>query len=554
MALTTWLIDQLHPEAHPLGDAYNLNPILVHILLSRGVKPEEFHSFLHPSLDDLYSPYLLSDMHRGVERLRRAIGEGERIFLFGDYDVDGVTSLVILHEYLKHTPVHPEFYIPHRVEEGYGLNTGAIDEAKEKGCTLMICVDCGTGADQELKYAREAGIDVIVLDHHTPKKEYYPPYAFINPKRYDCDYPFNELSSGGIVFKFVQALSGRDCFELLDLVALSVVCDVAPIKSENRIFLKEGLRILRENGRLALNILCKTTKIKPENIKPYHLGFILGPRINACGRIASAHEVLDLFLTEDTEVIREIAQKMNQYNTRRRSIESDIYKEAEALIEKEFKQDDVLVLASEGWHQGVLGIVASKLADKYGRPAFVIGCEHNRGKGSARSIAGFHIMDALGECQDYLMAYGGHKKAAGIEILESHIEPFRKKINEVLKEYSKQNDLRPQLQVDAPLRFDDITSEFLADLERLSPFGEENRPPLFVTRGVIPKTPAQKSRYTMYSVWLTDSELTYEAIFYQRNGFLDLVNYGKPLDIVYSLERNHYHNSFRLVLKDVRLS
>lgn len=551
--VSEWRITELHPDARELGEKYGLNEILVHILLSRGVKADEFHSFLNPSLNDLYSPYLLPDMHRGVDRLRRAIDQEENIFLFGDYDVDGVTSLVILHEYLKHTPAHVEFYIPHRVEEGYGLNTGAIDEAKEKNCTLIVCVDCGTGADEELKYARDLGIDVIVLDHHTPKKEFYPPYAFINPKRYDCNYPSRELSSGGIVFKFVQALSGKDCFELLDLVALSVVCDVAPVKGENRIFLKEGLQVLRENRRPALKILCEATKIKPENIQPYHLGFILGPRINACGRIASAHEVLDLFLTEDTDSIRGIAQKMNQYNTRRRSIESDIYKEAEALIEKEFKSDQVLVLSKEGWHQGVLGIVASKLADKYSRPAFVIGCEHDRGKGSARSVAGFHIMDALGECQDYLVTYGGHKKAAGIEIMGSHIGIFREKINEVLRTYTAEKPLRPQIEVDAILDFNHITPEFLACLEQLSPFGEENRPPLFVTRGILPKGPAQKSRYTMYSAWLTDSGLTYEAVFYQRNGFLDLINYGKPLDIVYSLERNHYHDSFRLVLKDVRL-
>ncbi|MBN2483355.1 MAG: single-stranded-DNA-specific exonuclease RecJ [Candidatus Omnitrophica bacterium] len=551
---TEWLLADLNPDAVELGEVYGLNPLIVHLLLARGIPQKEFLSFLNPSLGDLYSPHRLPDMEKALGRIRSAIEKKEDILLFGDYDVDGITSVIILNEYLKTTPCKVHFYIPHRVEEGYGLNTAAIDEARRKNCPLLIAVDCGTNSYEEIEYARSFGIDVIVLDHHTPKKGLNTPYAFINPKREESDYPFGELSSGGIVFKFVQALSGRDCFELLDLVALSVVCDVAPLRGENRIFLVEGLKQLRDPQRLALKVLCETTKIKPANIQPYHLGYILGPRINACGRIASAKEVLDLFLSDEYDTVREVAQKMNEYNTARRSIESAIYKEAELLVEKEYKDDTVLVLSKEGWHQGVLGIVASRLADKYSRPAFLIGCDEKKGKGSARSVAGVHIMDALGECQDYLATYGGHKKAAGIEILEENIEAFRVKINAVVKDTFSQKQPATRLTVDVQLDFKDITLGFVDDIERLSPFGEENRAPLFLSKGILPKTSPQKLRYTMYSVWLTDGSCTYEAIFYERNGFFDLINYGKPLDVVYSLERNYYHNSVRLVLKDVRLA
>lgn len=549
-----WIVKQFTPEIFELSKNYKLNPIIVQILISRKVKKEDFSSFLNPSLDDLFSPFLLPDIDKAVRRIKKAVEKKEKVFLFGDYDVDGITSLVIFYEYIKDFSLDVSFYIPHRIEEGYGLNEEAIRNINEKKTDLIICFDCGTNSKREVELANSLGMDVIAIDHHIPQEGLNNDFcAFVNPKRQDSSYPFKDLSAAAISFKLVWALKGTPCFELLDLVALSTVCDVVPLKGENRVFVKEGIECLRNGQRPAIEVLCKLARVKSQNIEPYHIGYILGPRINACGRVSRAMEALDLFLSYDRSYLKELANRIDGYNKLRRGIERRIFKEAETIIECKLKDDSVLVVYKEGWHPGVLGIVASKLVDKYGRPAFVLSLDKERGKGSARSVQGFHILEALHSCSDFLASYGGHKKAAGIEILKEDIEDFRERLNKISREKLKNEKVIPRLYLDWELQFEDITMDLIEMIEKLKPFGEENRPPLFVTKKVLSKTSPKKINGSMYSFWISDGRCTYEAKFYERDGFLDMINYGKPLNIVYSLEKNYYYNAPRIVVKDLRL-
>lgn len=552
-----WIIHNISPHAQKLAKKYNLNELIVHLLLRREIPEGEFLSFLDPCCSHLHSPLLLPDMERAVTRIQKAMAQREKMCLFGDYDVDGITSLSIFYEYIGRFPAAVSFYIPHRIEEGYGLNKKAIRKIGNEGITLLICFDCGTNAKEEIELARSLGIDVIVVDHHTPSGGENFPYAFINSKRKDSVYPFRDLSGAGLTFKLVQALAGKDCFELLDLVALSVVCDVVPVKGENRIFLKEGIRQLKETSRVGIQALCEISGIKQTAIEPYHLGYILGPRINACGRMADARQALGLFNSSDKEYVRKVALQLDEYNRLRRSVESAILREAEELIEREFKDDTAFVLHKDGWHPGVLGIVAAKLVDRYRRPTFVIGfsekMSERKGRGSARSIPGFHLMEALELCKDFLYTYGGHKKAAGIEIFKEYIDDFREKLNSITQQQAAEKSL-PVLDIDAELPFHNINMAFVEDVEKLKPFGEENNRPLFLTRNLLSKTLPKKKSGNRYFFWVSDGCLTYEALFYKSDEFLDIVNYGSSLDIVYSLEKDYYYNSMRLVIKDLRLS
>ncbi|OQX81352.1 MAG: single-stranded-DNA-specific exonuclease RecJ [Candidatus Omnitrophica bacterium 4484_70.1] len=544
-----WKIKNPFPQTQILAKKYNLNPIMVQLLLNRGIKEEDFFSFLNPNYSLLLSPFLLPDMEKAVKRIKKAVEHKEKIFLFGDYDVDGITSLVIFYEYLKNFASSVSFYIPHRIEEGYGLNIEAIKRMKKEGISLLICFDCGTDAYREIEKAKSEGIDVIVVDHHTPKREDFSPYAFINPKRVDSSYPFKDLSSAALSFKLVWALEEKIPLYLLDLVALSVVCDIVPLKGENRLFLKEGIKWLRSGHRETINILCKIAKIDFHNLTPYHLGYILGPRINASGRISSAKEALNLFLVEDKKEKEKIAYQLEEYNQKRRAIEARIIEEAERMVED--KEDFVYVLYKDGWHPGVLGIVASKFVEKYWRPTFIIGINEMLGRGSARSIPQVNLVEILNPCQEYLIEYGGHKKACGFKIHREYLEEFKEKVNQITKEKLEGNYPSPFWDIDIEVKFKDINLSLLREIEKLEPFGEGNEPPLFLTSKVLPKS-LPKKKNSKYSFWLSDGSLTLEAIVSDEQ-LIDIVNYGSYLDIIYYPQSSSL-NQIRLVVKDLRLS
>lgn len=550
-----WVLFPVPGNLNDLSVKHRLHPVTVQVLLNRGVEEKDFEVFLNPGFSALHPPGHLPDIDRAVSRIKKAISRREKIFVFGDYDVDGVTSLAIFHEYMKKFPLDIDFHIPHRVKEGYGLNKEAIIKARDRGAGLLICFDCGTNSHEEISLAKEFGIDVIVVDHHSPKPGHnLLPHAFVNPKREDFDYPFPDLSGAGLAFKLVWALDGTPQTGLLDMVAMSIVCDVVPLRGENRILLREGIEHIKNGSRPGISALCKAARVNPGKIDSYHIGYILGPRVNACGRVSSAHEAFQLFVsTEAGESLDSLAARIDRYNRDRQSIERKVLKEAEEIIERELIDDSAFVLFKENWHPGVLGIVASRIADKYGRPAFVLGMEKGQGKGSARSVPGVHILEVLDECKDSLHSYGGHQKAAGIQILPDRIDEFRDRLNHVVHKTMRGREAGPKVMIDAELSLNIISMEVAAQLEKLKPFGEKNTQPLFLTRSLTPRTKPKKIAPGLSSFWISDGVYTYEASFYERDGFSDMIAYGSPVDVVYSLGINSYHSVPKLFIKDLRM-
>ncbi len=547
-----WKIKELNPKAKELAQKHNISIFLAQILLNRGIEDNDFNSFLSPSPGDFHSPLLLPDINKAAARIEQAVKGSEKVLVFGDYDVDGITSLAVFHEFSKKFSNTFSFYIPHRIKEGYGLNREAILRAKEEGVNLILAFDCGTNAKEELELAHNLNIDVIVIDHHYPKEGLTNCFAFINPRRKNSSYPFADLSAAALSFKLLQVLTKSMCYEALDLVALSLVCDVAPLKGENRILLKEGLRVIKKSQRFSIKALCKVSSVKQENIDTFHMGYILGPRINASGRVAHSQHSLELFLTEDERKSHELANKLSEYNQLRRAIEVQILKEAESRIKDNINDDYAIVVSGKNWHAGVLGIVASRLTNKYYRPSFVISFDENVGRGSGRSIESVHLVEALDKCADSLLTYGGHKKAAGIEIRKDELENFKEKINSFIEENLEPRDFIPSIDIDAVLAFKDIDLKFTGDLEKLKPYGEGNKAPLFASYKVLKKSSPKKIKSGFF-LWLSDSTRTFEGAIYDRD-VLEVINYADVFDIVFSLERNHYHNTPKLTIRDCRFS
>ncbi|MFH1504032.1 MAG: single-stranded-DNA-specific exonuclease RecJ [Candidatus Omnitrophota bacterium] len=547
-----WKIKELNPRAALLAKKHNISIFLAQIFLNRWIKEEDFSCFLGLTHPVLHSPNLLPDIKKAVQRVNAAVTGKEKVLVFGDYDVDGITSLAIFYEFsFKHPDIF-SFHIPHRCEEGYGLNKKTIKKAAEEGVSLLIAFDCGTNAYEEVEFAGSLNIDVVIIDHHLPKDQITESFAFINPKRKDSNYPFPDLSAGALSFKFLQALTGSDCYEVLDLVALSLVCDVAPLRGENRILLKKGLEVIRKTNRLAIKALCDVGRIKQENIDIFHIGFVLGPRINASGRVAHAIDSFKLFLTKDALEARSYAFKLNEYNLLRKDIEAQILRAAEEDVKGNIKGDYAIVVSGEGWHQGVLGIVASRLADKYFRPCFVISFDEHKGKGSARSIYSVHLLEVLNKCSDFLVLYGGHARAAGVSLIKGQLEGFKEKINLLIKESSSPEDFIPIVDIDASLNFEDIELGLVEDIEKLGPYGEGNSKPLFSCFNIFKKSAPQKIR-SGFSIWLSDNNRVFEGIVYDKD-VLEVLNYAETFDIAFSLEKNRYHNIPRLVIRDCRVS
>ena len=547
-----WKIKELNPRAKDLAEAHDISAFLVQVFLNRGIKEEEFNSFLNPSSLTFHSPFLLPDIEKAARRIKDAAAKKEKVLVFGDYDVDGITSLAIFHEFAAKFPGIFSFYIPHRVKEGYGLNKGAVKKAAKNGTGLIIAFDCGTNANEEIELARSLNIDVIVVDHHHCKEGLTKPFAFVNPKRKDSNYPFSDLSAGALSFKLLQVLTDSDCRQVLDLAALSIVCDVAPLRGENRALLKVGLEIIRKTKRPSIKALCKAGGIKQENIDIFHMGYVLGPRINASGRVAHAKDSLNLFLTNDEAKAIELASKLNGYNKLRKEIGADILREAEEAVNGNVDGNSVIVVSGENWNTGVLGIVASRLADKYFRPSFVFSFDQDMGKGSARSIQNVHLMDFLDKCSDSLLLYGGHSKAAGINIKKSELDNFREKINSLIKEELSPEDFIPSIDIDAVLPFESIEMNLVEDLERMKPYGEGNAKPLFAACNISKKS-APKKINSYYSLWLSNEKRTFEGVVYDKD-ILALIDYAGSFDIAFSLQMNYYHNAPKLIIRACRLS
>ena len=555
-----WLVKAYNPIVQKkLSDALNINPIVAQLLINRHITTvEHANRFLRADLSMLHNPFLLTDMDKTVERILEAQRNNEKILIYGDYDVDGVTSGALLKRLLKRLNITAFNYIPHRMEEGYGLNHGVVEFAKGLGIHLIITVDCGINAFGPIAAITKEGIDVIIIDHHEPDGDKIPQaLAVIDPKRLDCLYPFKNLSAVGLVAKLAQAIFGFMPEEDLDFVAIGTVADVVLLQDENRIFVKTGLPLIEKSKKLGLQALLEVAKISGKKMKPYYIGFILGPRLNAAGRMDSANIALNLLLSEDIIEAQALAKSLEEHNQSRQKMQNTVVEEALSIIENEegLKNQQVIVVQKQGWHKGVLGIVASRIVDKYYRPTVVISIEDGMGTGSARSIEGFHLHEALTSCAASLENYGGHKRAAGLRLRQENIEQFRQEINEFAKESFKEQEFIPTLEIDCEVSFSNIDLSMVELIGSLEPHGEGNPTPIFCSRNLVVKSlPALLGKDTL-KFWVTDGGKTYSAVGFGFGNMKDKLKMGSQLDLAYSLGIDDWNKAptVQLVIKDIKL-
>lgn len=556
-----WQVRNPDPQLQVLlSNSLKISPLIAQVLVNRGIASAgEGEEFLSADLKYLHDPFLLKDMDVAIKRIHLAKERGEKVLVFGDYDVDGVTSSALLHKILKELGIAVTNHIPHRMADGYGLNESIGQVAKEAGIKLLISVDCGITAIREVELLNQLGIDVIIIDHHEPPAEGLPnAVAVIDPKRKDCPYPFKHLASVGLVAKFAQALWGRVPEELFDLIALGTIADVVPLRGENRVFVKKGLPKLSETKNHGLSALIDSAKIRGKKFRPYYVGFILGPRINATGRMDSAQKSLDLLLAQDATIARQLAQELENLNSERQRLQRDVVEEAMQMIEQEvnFKDHKVIVLHKEGWHKGVLGIVASRVAETYYRPTIVISLDGGIGTASCRSIEGFHLHDALSHCSDILDAFGGHKLAAGLTIREEKIEIFKQKINEFARDILEIRNMIPTVTIDCEVPLSSLSLQVAQTIESLEPYGEGNSAPIFSSRQLVVKSPAMVLGKDTLKFWVTDGQTSVSVVGFGMAKYGDFLYPGLQVDLAYELTIDDWNKAptVQLKLKDIRPS
>ncbi len=547
-------------KAKALSKSLNISEITAQILLNRGVdSPDEAQSFLNCHISSSHDPNLLKDIAKAVDRIKQAVSRGEKILVYGDYDVDGMTGVTLLYSAIRHLGGNVENYIPNRLEEGYSLNLAAIRTAHKKKISLIVTVDCGITSFKEIDYANSLDIDVIVTDHHEISDEGLPQaYSIINPLRDGCGYPFKHLSGVGLAYKLSRLLlDGTDMphEDFLDLVALGTVADIAPQVDENRVLTKYGLSRLTRTRRAGLRALIESSGLDGKEISSGHVGFILGPRINAMGRIGSPDVALKLLLTDDTDEAARLADILNTENRNRQRIEAQILSEAVAKVEREvnFKHHRVIVLESASWHPGVIGIVASRIAERFYRPTFLIATGGKMGKGSGRSIAGFHLFDALLKCREHLLGFGGHEGACGITVEKENIAGFRDAINKAASAALKDEDMFPKLAVDVEVPLGKIDEKVIDELESLAPFGPDNPRPVLASSSVVVKDSPRLIGKGGFKLFVTDDNITCEAVSFGRND-LDIPVIGSKIDIAYTPSINTWQgiSSLQLEIKDIK--
>ena len=491
-------------------------------------------------------------MHNAVNLINEAFKNKERVMVFGDYDVDGITALALLKTTLGNLGLDVVHYLPHRIREGYGLNKNILHIAKQKNIKLLITVDCGISNHKEIEELKAHNIKTIITDHHEPTSVTLPPASsIINPKLKGCSYKYRDLAGVGVAYKLCQAISDSMLLEDLDLVSLGTIADSVPLTGENRIIAKEGLSKLSQTKRIGLRALIENAGIKERKFTPTLVSFLLGPRINASGRMDSAEISLNLLMSQTQEEADKLVKIVEGHNRQRQKVENKILEEAEDLINKEinFKEHKIIVIAKEDWHQGVLGIVASKLAERFYRPAIVISISEDLCKGSARSIKNFHLFNALLECKEFLNAFGGHAHAAGLVITKDSIEDFKQNINRLACQRLSLEDLLPSLDIDMELSLSDLNEETIFELERLQPFGNGNPEPLFYTRNLKRKgEPQTLSRETL-KFWVSDGNITYQAIGFGMSHLkMSLVN-ADCFDLVYTPRIDDWEGNTTVLLE-----
>ncbi|MCS6968047.1 MAG: single-stranded-DNA-specific exonuclease RecJ [Cytophagales bacterium] len=562
-----WVIKPIPAEERIslLSSAINVSPPLAILLLQRGITTfEEARAFFRPSLEQLHNPFLMKDMDKAVWRLEEAIRNQERIMIYGDYDVDGTTAVAMFYTFLRRYYTNITFYTPDRYTEGYGISLTGIDRAKEQGVSLVISLDCGIKSNRAISYAVEQGIDFIVCDHHLPGEVLPPAYAVLDPKRRDCPYPYKELSGCGVGFKLLHAFCINNnlpidwLYSFLDLLAVSIAADIVPITGENRVLTYFGLKQLNSNPRPGLKALIEVSDLRGE-IEVANIVFGIGPRINAVGRIAHASHAIKLLCCDNLQEAVALAATANANNEERREFDSHITREAIEMIEQHFLHRKSTVLFKEDWHKGVIGIVAARCIEKYYRPTIILTKSDEKATGSARSIVGFDIYEAIAECADLLEQYGGHKYAAGLTLPLSNLQAFQERFEQVVAATLREEDMQPQIEIDLEVSLSQLSFKFFNIIKQMAPFGPQNMQPVLVARRteVIPESVrVLKETHLKFAVRQADS-IVYDVIgFGMAAEYEALVRSGKPLDIVFSLQENDYkgRKSLQLLLRDAHLS
>jgi len=555
--------DQIQTSRELAGEL-KINSNLATLLVQRGITNfEESKHFFRPDLSLLHDPYLMMDMDLAVKRLVKAISSREKILVYGDYDVDGTTSVTLFYGFLSKIYDNLDYYIPDRYNEGYGVSWQSIDFAQENGFSLIVTLDCGIKSVDKVTEAKNRGIDFIICDHHRAGNELPPAVAVLDPKREDCLYPYKELTGCGVGFKLLQAfcmdqkINQEILFEYLDLLVVSIASDIVPITGENRILAYYGLQRINTSPRIGIKALIQISGMTGI-LDVTNVVFGLGPRINAAGRIKHAKEAVRLLLSEDEQEAQDFAYEINKHNTDRRVFDTSITEEALFMIENDawFSDAKSTVLYKEDWHKGVIGIVASRCIEKYHRPTIILTQSHGKAAGSARSVPGFDVYEAIEECADLLEQFGGHTFAAGLTLPIQNVEAFRVRFNEIVSSRILPDQLTPMINIDLPLELGDINQKFYNILRQMGPFGPGNMTPLFESRNVsLAGTPViLKEKHLKFDVKQKDSG-TFTAIgFGMAHFYPDLVN-GRPFSICYNLEENNFRDkkTLQLFLKDIKI-
>jgi single-stranded-DNA-specific exonuclease len=553
-----WTIQSDNKEQTDLlQKALNIHPVLCKILSQRGIDTfESAKDFFRPQLTALHDAWLMKDMDKAVDRILSAINNNERILVFGDYDVDGTTSVACMYQFLKKITANLDFYIPHRYREGYGVSKAGIDFAKENGFTLIISLDCGIKSVDLITYASELGIDFVVCDHHMPDKELPPAIAILNPKQKDCNYPYKELCGCGVGFKLITALADKlnlpaeSFYEFLDMVAVAIAADIVPITGENRILAYHGLKKANENPNNGIKALSKLSGLQGQ-LHISNLVFMIAPRVNAAGRMDDASKAVQLFIAGTYEQALHYAEMLHSDNTDRKEADINTTQEALALIEEneQWVNNKSAVLFQPHWHKGVVGIVASRVIEHYYRPTIILTQSGEYAAGSARSVPGFNLYEAIHACKEHLLGYGGHFAAAGMTLETDKIDAFRKKFEEVVASTIHPDLLIPEIVIDAEISFREITWPFYNILCQMEPFGPENLRPVFIARNVIDTGYSKivKEQHLRFSV--RQNGISFTGIGFNMADHYDFLKNKLPVDIVFKIDVNEWNGEKNLQLR-----
>ena len=543
-----------------IQEEFQISKLLATIIANKGLRTkEEIEIFLNPTRNDFHDPYLMPDMEIAVNRIIKAIENKEKVIIYGDYDVDGITSITVLKKFLADRCLNVDEYIPNRLDEGYGLNKKAIQKIVDEKYTLMITVDCGISGIEEIDFANSLGLETIVTDHHETADVLPNAIAVVDAKRKDNKYPFNQLAGVGVVFKLIQAigikynLDEKEYLKYLDIVCIGTISDIVPLVDENRVIAKLGLKLIKVTKNLGLKTLLSVTGYK--KIDSSAISFGVAPRINACGRMGHERDALQLFLTENIVEATDISRKLNEYNKLRQETEKRIFEEVVSKIEQSEKDKSCIVLADEKWHHGVIGIVASKVTEMYYKPSILICYEGEKGKGSGRSVAGFDLHEALNKCSTYIDRFGGHSMAIGITVNKQNFDEFKSDF----EEYVNKTDIKelvPIIRVDDTVIIRNIDKEVVRELSKLEPFGEANKMPLFMCKNLKIDSIRALMDGKHLKLTLKDDNAVVEAIGFNMGHLVNEYLLGDKVDVVGNLELNTYNkkSSIQITIRDMRKS